>query len=350
MNVVKHKIPKSVALARILRKDIMERQYTPGDFLPPITVLTQKYKVGRTVVQCAQKILSQEGLISRERGRGTFVTDYEGGDNRIKQIALIKNNFQQAEYDYARTTICNQFGLPCTAFDFMEKQSFSALLSLAILRGRGLSGVLVDIDITSASIEEAISWGGNLPLIFFHRYEWSTVAPKNSVLLDFTASYITAARLLLGRGAKRLIFLAGHNKIPNYLSRRIKAVAAEIGMEFPSDNFIYLSHKSLSENKHSEQAEMLKSIFQKDSPPTGILGMGDYPVFQLLQLFRNCFPTRKLPDVTGMYNTEWSSQPEMSFTTFDPEWEQLWEAALERLNAPDKNITPTYISPKLIIR
>lgn len=344
--------PKSRTLALELRREILEGRYAPGDCLPPIIEIMRARGLSRTVVQCAHKILAAEGLIICERGRGTFVADYEGGDRRLGQIALIRNNIQQAGYDYARTVLCNEFALPCTAIDIISRGSCpAATQGLSLLRPRGLCGVAIDLDSTTAAAEDAIRWGEGLPVLFVHRYEWSPVPPANAILLDFTSAYIAAARFLLGRGAKRILFLGGHDAPPEYLRQRIEATAAAAGMKYPSDRFRYLSHTPISSGDLPAQAELLRRAFPEDAPETALIGMGDYPVFQILQLYRMCFPGRKLPDATGMYNTDWSVQPGCAFHTFFPCWTQLWREALERLCAPETiHTAPSYIVPKLIAR
>ncbi len=346
-----YQAPKSRIIATDLRRLILSGHYKQGACLPPINNLMQQYDVSRSVVQAAHRILADEGLILCERGRGTFVSDYESGDSRLKQIVLIRNNILQSGYDYGRTQICTQFGLPCTTLDVCTDSPNEISKGIAMLRTRGLAGAVLDIDSRMGSVEEVSHWCEGLPIIFAHRYEWSPLPPANAVLIDFTSAYIMAARFLLGAGAKRLVFLAGHDQPPEYIQQRITATAAAVGMTYPSDNFLYLSHDPVSNNDLTGQAKRLRQIFTKDAPQTGIIGMGDYPVYQILQLYRMTFPDKKLPQATGMYNTNWSSQPWHPFHTFDPDWMQLWREVLARITDTKNSYpAPTFIVPKMIIR
>ncbi|MGQ9625703.1 MAG: GntR family transcriptional regulator [Anaerolineae bacterium] len=67
------KLPFYYQLYEILRGNILRREWRPGDMLPPESELTQRFQVSRTTVRQVLDMLVNEGLIYRERGRGTFV-------------------------------------------------------------------------------------------------------------------------------------------------------------------------------------------------------------------------------------------------------------------------------------
>lgn len=56
-----------------LRRKIAGGQLKPGDALPTEADLIEQYRVSRATVRQAMDALVQDGLIYRERGRGTFV-------------------------------------------------------------------------------------------------------------------------------------------------------------------------------------------------------------------------------------------------------------------------------------
>ncbi len=65
--------PLYAQLARILRSQIISGEYKSGDMLPPEGELSKTFGVSRITVRAALRILSDEGLIVRYSGRGTFV-------------------------------------------------------------------------------------------------------------------------------------------------------------------------------------------------------------------------------------------------------------------------------------
>ncbi len=69
------KKPRSQQIAAELRKAIADRTYAPGAKLPSQRDLARQYNVARNTVDEALKILSQQGLVTSEWGRGVFVRE-----------------------------------------------------------------------------------------------------------------------------------------------------------------------------------------------------------------------------------------------------------------------------------
>lgn len=79
------KVPLYYQLYEILRNHILKGEWQPGDMLPTETELLEKYEVSRNTVRQALDALVNDGLIYRQRGRGTFVAHptIEQGLSRI---------------------------------------------------------------------------------------------------------------------------------------------------------------------------------------------------------------------------------------------------------------------------
>lgn len=67
-------------LASLLRSRILSGEWASGETIPSLQELTELYGLGRVTVRQALQILAEEGLISSQRGRRTFVT-YSADDN-----------------------------------------------------------------------------------------------------------------------------------------------------------------------------------------------------------------------------------------------------------------------------
>jgi GntR family transcriptional regulator len=67
-------IPLYFQLKQLLAKRITSAELQPGDILPTEEQLQETYLLSRTTVRQALKELEIEGLVSRYRGRGTFVS------------------------------------------------------------------------------------------------------------------------------------------------------------------------------------------------------------------------------------------------------------------------------------
>ncbi len=67
-------LPLYYQVMRDLKEQISSGKLQPGSRLPSEADLTGRYGVSRVVVRQALQILEEQGLIQRERGRGTFVS------------------------------------------------------------------------------------------------------------------------------------------------------------------------------------------------------------------------------------------------------------------------------------
>lgn len=60
-------------LKLLIKKDIVDKVYKPGEKMPSETELGERYGVSRITVRRAVKELSNEGLLTCKQGKGTFV-------------------------------------------------------------------------------------------------------------------------------------------------------------------------------------------------------------------------------------------------------------------------------------
>ncbi len=67
-------LPFYYQLYEILRKQILAGDWKPGDLIPTETELLEQYELSRTTVRQSLDMLVNDGLIYRQRGRGTFVS------------------------------------------------------------------------------------------------------------------------------------------------------------------------------------------------------------------------------------------------------------------------------------
>jgi GntR family transcriptional regulator len=68
-------VPLYFQLVRALREEIVSGRWAPGERLASEPDLGKHFSVSRTVVRQALARLEDEGLLHREKGRGTFIAD-----------------------------------------------------------------------------------------------------------------------------------------------------------------------------------------------------------------------------------------------------------------------------------
>lgn len=82
----KSHLPFYVQLEEILRAKIEKGELKPGERLPGEIELCQAYAVSRTVVRQALKDLTDEGLILRDKGKGTFVAEPKISESLVQKL------------------------------------------------------------------------------------------------------------------------------------------------------------------------------------------------------------------------------------------------------------------------
>jgi GntR family transcriptional regulator len=78
-----------------LREAIESGTYRPGDRLPTEKVLQERFGVSRVTVRTALRRLEEEGMISTQRGRGTFVTIQGDEGKRIERNTARLHSFEE---------------------------------------------------------------------------------------------------------------------------------------------------------------------------------------------------------------------------------------------------------------
>lgn len=89
------KLPLYHQLYEILRGNIVNGEWQPGDMIPPESELIARYQISRTTVRQVLDILAGEGLIEREQGRGTFVAQPKVEQGLVRIISFTEDMRQR---------------------------------------------------------------------------------------------------------------------------------------------------------------------------------------------------------------------------------------------------------------
>jgi GntR family transcriptional regulator len=79
-------IPYYLQIKEAIREQIEHGHWQPGDLLPGEPELCHIFGVSRTVVRQALKELTYEGLLIRERGKGTFVAQPKINESLVQRL------------------------------------------------------------------------------------------------------------------------------------------------------------------------------------------------------------------------------------------------------------------------
>ncbi|MFB3903674.1 MAG: GntR family transcriptional regulator [Acidobacteriota bacterium] len=92
------KVPLYHQLYELLRERLTNGQYRPGDLIAPESELIEKYQVSRTTVRQVLEILVKEGLVYRQRGRGTFVA-HRGLEEALTRIVNFTEDMRRRGFE-----------------------------------------------------------------------------------------------------------------------------------------------------------------------------------------------------------------------------------------------------------
>lgn len=84
-------VPLYVQLADLFRQRIFKGIWKQGDKLPSLEKLVQEFEVARVTVRQAVERLTRDGLVSPQRGRGTFVTGAPQADRWLRVETSLQN-------------------------------------------------------------------------------------------------------------------------------------------------------------------------------------------------------------------------------------------------------------------
>lgn len=88
-------IPLYYQLKELLKKHIKAHDYKSGDQLPSERELEERYGVSRMTARRALVELEKEGLVSRKRGKGTFVTDLKYRHHLLRLTSFTEESTNQ---------------------------------------------------------------------------------------------------------------------------------------------------------------------------------------------------------------------------------------------------------------
>jgi GntR family transcriptional regulator len=84
-------VPLNVQLAELFRQRIVKGVWKEGEKLPSLDKLVEEFEVARVTVRQAVDRLARDGLVSPERGRGTFVTGAPSSDRWLRVETSLRN-------------------------------------------------------------------------------------------------------------------------------------------------------------------------------------------------------------------------------------------------------------------
>jgi len=99
--------PQYVLVAQALMDDIRRGRYAVGDLLPPELMLCTQFGVSRHTIREAMRLLTERGLVTRQRGVGTLVAANEVPTHYVQSTMSITDLPQYVDETRLVTQSCS---------------------------------------------------------------------------------------------------------------------------------------------------------------------------------------------------------------------------------------------------
>ena len=116
-------VPYYAQVKELIRRRIERGEWSVGDQLPVDADLCRMFEVSRTVVRQALRDLSDEGIVARRKGKGTFVAEPKIGESLVQRLTGFYQDMQERghasvsqvlkqEVNRASAKVAGHLGLP----------------------------------------------------------------------------------------------------------------------------------------------------------------------------------------------------------------------------------------------
>ena len=164
-------IPFYIQLKDSIREKIETGEWNPGDQIPGETELGEMFDISRTVIRQALQELTYEGLIHREKGRGTFVAKPKINESLVQSLTGFHQDMSNRGLA-PRSQVLKQVLVPATPkiADLLKLESGTPVIEIQRLRFVGNDPIalvttylpyaqcskLIHVDLTNRSLYDFI--------------------------------------------------------------------------------------------------------------------------------------------------------------------------------------------------
>ena len=228
---------KFTDIADSLRSEIRLGKYKAGKPFPSEAMLARRFGAGRQTVIRAVSELAREGLLSRRRGSGTFLTPLAGRSTGRIGLILHGSDYCELFSPFARaiSRLCQGSGLSLLFCDAsgagsdIQKRIDEVMRAARNFTNHGVDGVILqpveltrDATSTNRSIA-AVFDEASIPVVLID----SDMVPSpgrsayDLAAVDHLAAGRRMAAHLRERGARRIAFLTQKDRAPCVLDRHL---------------------------------------------------------------------------------------------------------------------------------
>ncbi len=176
-------VPLYSQLADLLRQRVLRGMWGPGTKVPSLEAMVAEFRVARVTVRQAIDILTREGLLLPQRGRGTFVTEQVRTERSLTLETSLRGLAEAYRNDKPELTLLEEAGVqpPLTPLDGKAAPAYHYMRRVHSRDGQAYCAASIFIDQRVFRLAPK-------------RFRKETVVP---VMMDLPKLNITAARQTL---------------------------------------------------------------------------------------------------------------------------------------------------------
>lgn len=169
------KVPRYQQVVEALTAEIRSGRYVVGDKIPTEAEQCERFKVSRITIRKAMEQMENDGLISREIGRGTFVRSKEGTNPEANaggfvMFLLVETNAED-EYNYQEIINTERFlserDIPFSWASVSEEDLLRGRYP-TVLEKRLCSGIIIDGFVNDAHMSLGEQFGAKIVAVGNH--------------------------------------------------------------------------------------------------------------------------------------------------------------------------------------
>jgi GntR family transcriptional regulator, arabinose operon transcriptional repressor len=196
-------------LAKVLREQFTSGRFGPGDKLPTHRQLMEEFKVGYSVANRAMELLAREGIIERQHGQGSYVTEKAAGKSRASQMDTLAFVLSYSGWSFNLSLLQGSdaaAGLLHYQAIVCETKNDIALQALALMQliDRRVAGIALvpTTDPETPDFQVRVCQDYGIPVVLLHRAVKGVSAPL--IALPYEEIGYRASKTLLEQGHRRV--------------------------------------------------------------------------------------------------------------------------------------------------
>lgn len=213
-------IPLYIQVATLLRNRIAQGWFEAGQQIPTLEALEREFAVARVTVRQAIELLEKEGVVERQRGRGTFVTPHLGERRWLHLMTDMDSLAHSIDAHVPRFLMTEESMPRLRAGEGEAAEAYQYLLSVQYRGGEpfAVASVHIERGIYERSPRE-FSTRAALPLLL--RLERDVIEDAQLAIVVGSADFETSERLripLNSPTAEAHFFVRNRQGIVTYVS------------------------------------------------------------------------------------------------------------------------------------